>query len=171
MLVDLIAWRQQNIEGNIERIVRKFNGHVPYADQGIVNLALQGTIKVVHPRFNCISVYTAFDFNDLLEYRQPSACPSSLEIEEAKKDPVVAHFVTLFCLSRPWYRDSIGPFFDEWKQYKRLSPWKYFPERVIRKSKFQKIGAGLYKYAPKSVSLTLLGFLHARVKPVIMKWR
>jgi len=169
MLIDLHAWRDRNIEGNIESVIRKFNGHVPYADQGIINLTLQGAIKIVHPRFNCISVYTAFDFNDLLEYRQPSACPSSLEIEEAKKDPTVAHFVTLFCLSRPWYRNAVGPFFDEWKHYKLKSPWRDSPERFAKKNKFQKIGASLYKYAPRSVSLTLLGFLHARVKPMIMR--
>ena len=169
MLIDLQAWRDGNIESKIECVIKKFHGHVPYADQGIVNLALQGAIKIVHPRFNCISVYTAFDFNDLLEYRQPSACPSSLEIEEAKKDPTVAHFVTLFCLSRPWIKDARGPFFDEWKQFKQMTPWKNSPEHVANKTRLQKIGASLYKYAPRNVSLTLLGFLHARVKPIIMK--
>lgn len=168
MLIDLCAWRDQHIEEKIEAVIKKFNGHVPYADQGIVNLALQGRIKCVHPKYNCISVYTAFSFNDLLEYRQPSACISSAEIEEAKKDPVVAHFVTLFCISRPWMKNSRGPFFDDWRFYKQMSPWKDAPERVERKGRIQKISGVLYKYAPRGVSLTILGFLHARVKPVLM---
>ena len=167
MLIDLCSWRDQHIEEKIETVIKKFNGCVPYADQGIVNLALQNRIKCVHPKYNCISVYTAFSFNDLLEYRQPSACISSAEIEEAKKDPVVAHFVTLFCISRPWMKNSRGPFFDDWRFYKQMSPWKSAPERIERKGRVQKISGVLYKYAPRGVSLTILGFLHARVKPLI----
>lgn len=169
MLIDLCAWRDQHIEEKIETVIKKFNGHVPYADQGIVNLALQGRIKCVHPRYNCISVYTAFNFNDLLEYRQPSACISSAEIEEARKEPVIAHFVTLFCISRPWMKNSRGPFFDDWRFYKQMSPWKEAPERVEKKGRIQKISGILYKYAPRGISLTILGFLHARVKPIIMR--
>lgn len=169
MLIDLCAWRDQHIEEKIEAVIKKFNGRVPYADQGIVNLALQGRIKCVHPKYNCISVYTAFSFNDLLEYRQPSACISSAEIEEAKKDPFVAHFVTLFCISRPWMKNSRGPFFDDWRFYKQMSPWKEAPERVERKGRIQKISGALYRYAPRSLSLTVLGFLHARIKPMIMR--
>lgn len=167
MLIDLNAWREHSIEEKIDEVIQKFKGHVPYADQGIINLALFGLIKNVHPRYNCISVYTAFSFNDLLEYRQPSACLSSIEIEEAKKDPAIAHFVTLFCMSRPWFKDSEGPFFDEWKKYKQLTPWKNCPARVTKKGKFQKFGDFVYRYAPRAVSLTILGFLHARVKPLI----
>jgi len=169
MLIDLCAWRDQHIEEKIETVIKKFNGHVPYADQGIVNLALQGRIKCVHPRYNCISVYTAFNFNDLLEYRQPSACISSAEIEEARKDPVVAHFVTLFCISRPWMKNSRGPFFDDWRFYKQMSPWKEAPERVEKKGRIKIITSFLYKYAPRGISLTILGFLHARVKPILGK--
>ena len=168
LLVNMRAWRERCVDDNIESVINQFNGRVPYADQGIINLALQGEIKSVHPRYNCISVYTAFSFNDLLEYRQPSACLSSTEIEDAKKDPTIAHFVTLFCISRPWFQGAKGPFFDEWKSYKRMSPWKDAPERPVQKGKFQKLGAFFYKYAPKNISLTLLGFLHARVKPMIM---
>ena len=169
MLIDMNAWRERKIEKKIESVIRKNNGHVPYADQGIINTALHGFIKNVHPRYNCISVYTAFNFNDLLEYRQPSACLSSMEIEEARKDPTIMHFVTLFCMSRPWYKNAKGPFFDEWRLYKSKTPWKDCPERNPQKGKFQKIGATLYKFAPHSVSLTILGFLHARVKPFVMR--
>jgi lipopolysaccharide biosynthesis glycosyltransferase len=167
MLIDLCAWRDRHIEEKIEAVIKKFNGHVPYADQGIVNLALQGRIKCVHPKYNCISVYTAFSFNDLLEYRQPSACISSAEIEEAKKDPVVAHFVTLFCISRPWCKNSAGPFFGEWKMYKTKSPWADAPERVFKQSRSKSACATMYKVLPKWISLTILGFFHSRLRPLL----
>lgn len=169
MLIDLQAWKKLGIEKNIENVVEKFNGKVPYADQGIVNLALHGLIKCVHPRNNCFTVYTAFDFNDLLEFRQPSACPSSTEIAEAKADPTIAHFVTLFCMSRPWNKGSKGPFFDEWKKYKQMGPWANAPERIFKQSLNRTICAAMYKVLPKSVSLTILGFFHSRLRPFINK--
>lgn len=167
MLIDFKAWLERHIEQEIEKVIAKFRGSVPYADQGIVNLALKNSLKCVHPRFNCMSIFTAFSFNDLLEYRQPSACASSVEIESAKMDPSIVHFVTLFCLSRPWIEKSDGPFFDEWRMYKQKSPWKDEPERVGKSRKIpQKLGMWLYNVAPKSVGLTILGFLHARIKPI-----
>lgn len=169
LLIDLKAWVSNNIEQRIENIIDRFNGKVPYADQGIMNLALQGFIKCVHPRYNCFTVYTFFNFNDLLEFRQPSACPSSTEIEEAKVDPTVAHFVTLFCISRPWNKGSKGPFFDEWKKYKQMSPWAETPERVFKQSLNRTICAKMYEFLPRSVSLTILGFFHSRLRPALGK--
>lgn len=169
MLIDLKAWKAHNIERNIEKVVVKFRGKVPYADQGIVNLALHGLIKCVHPRYNCITVYTAFDFNDLLEFRQPSACPSSTDIEEAKNDPSIAHFVTLFCVSRPWLKNAKGPFYNEWRTYKSQSPWKEAPLRESKDSFSRRACATMYEVLPHSVSLTILGFLHSRLRPVLKK--
>lgn len=167
LLIDFKAWLENGIEQKIESIIEKFNGKVPYADQGIVNLALQGRIKCVHPRYNCITVYTAFDFNDLLEFRQPSACPSSTDIEDAKKDPTIAHFVTLFCVSRPWLKGAKGPFYEEWRKYKKMTPWKDYPLRIGKVSFSRRICATMYEVLPHSVSLTILGFLHSRLRPVL----
>ena len=169
MLVDLSSWNQNLIENKISNIIKKFNGKVPYADQGILNLALQGKIKLAHPRYNCMSIFTVFCFDDLLKYRKPSACDSSVEIEEAKKNPSIVHFVTLFCISRPWFKNSSGPFFDEWKYYKQISPWQNSSERNPKKNLFQYLGVCLYLLAPKNLSLAILGFLHARIKPRLMK--
>ncbi|MCQ2049788.1 MAG: glycosyltransferase family 8 protein [Candidatus Saccharibacteria bacterium] len=169
MLVDFQAWLANGIEEKVEKVIADFNGIVPYADQGIINLALHKLIKCVHPRYNCISVYTAFDFNDLLAFRQPSACPSSLEIEEAQSNPTIAHFVTLFCMSRPWNKDSKGPFFDEWRMYKKMSPWADFPERIRFQSISRSICAVMYRTLPRFVSLMVLGFLHSRLKPLLGK--
>lgn len=169
MLIDLQAWLNNGIEQKIEEFIAKSKGNVPYADQGLVNKALFGNVKCVHPRYNCITVYTFFSFNDLLEFRQPCACPSSTEIEEAKKDPTIAHFVTLFCISRPWYKNSTGPFFDEWKMYKAKSPWADAPERIFKQSLSSAICATMYKVLPTWISLTELGFFHSRLRPMLHK--
>lgn len=169
MLIDFNAWLKQDIERKIETIITQFEGRVPYADQGIVNLALQGHIKCVHPRYNCMSIFTYFTFSDLLEYRLPSACSASADIEEAKANPVIVHFVTLFCTSRPWFKDSEGPFFDEWRSYRLLSPWKNNPERLKHLTKKQFLLSVFYKYVPHWLSLPIVGFLHAIIKPLVVR--
>lgn len=168
MLIDLKAWKENQIEDKILEVIKKFHGSVPYADQGILNLALQGKIKLAHPRYNCMSIFTAFSFDDLLKYRKPSACYSSADIEDAKKAPSIVHFVTLFCISRPWFKKSSGPFFDEWRRYKQLSPWHDAPARKIQKNLSQHLGVCFYNFVPKGISLPILGFLHARIKPMLM---
>lgn len=168
MLIDFQAWQKNAMDQKIEETINKYSGHVPYADQGIANISLQGKIKLVHPRYNCMSIFTAFSFDHLLKYRKPSFCDSRADIDDAKKNPAIVHFVTLFCTSRPWFKNSNGPFFDEWKHYKLLSPWKDTPEREPKKTMSQKMGAALYRFTPQNVSLAVLGFLHAHIKPKLM---
>lgn len=168
MLIDFQTWQKNAMDQKIEETINKYSGHVPYADQGIANISLQGKIKLVHPRYNCMSIFTAFSFDHLLKYRKPSFCDSRADIDDAKKNPAIVHFVTLFCTSRPWFKNSNGPFFDEWKHYKLLSPWKDTPEREPKKTMSQKMGAALYRFTPRNVSLAVLGFLHAHIKPKLM---
>lgn len=168
MLVDLNAWRKNCIECKIIEIVKSFDGRIPYADQGCINLILQGKIKKEHPRFNCTLLYSVFSFNELRMYRNPSVCLSRSEIEEAKTEPSIVHFISLFCIGRPWCKGAKGPFFGEWLSYKAKSPWKNEPGRLDQRSLFQKLGAAFYRYVPRKISLAFLGLLHSRVKPLFM---
>lgn len=166
MLIDLNAWRKNCIEYKIIEIVKSFNGRIPYADQGLINLALRGKIKTEHPRYNCTLLYSIFSFSELQIYRCPSVCLSRSKIEEAKRDPSIIHFCSLFCISRPWCKGN-GPFFEEWLNYKRKSPWKNEPSLLDQRCFFQKLGAAFYRAIPRKISLAFLGFLHARIKPLL----
>lgn len=169
MLIDLEAWRKNCIEHKISEIIKSFDGRIPYADQGCVNLALNGKIKKVHPCYNYFSLYSVFTFSELQQYRCPSGYLSQLEIEEAKKDPIIVHFISLFCVGRPWFKDADGPFFGEWLSCKRKSPWKNEPSRSDQRGLFQKLGYAFYRYVPRKISLGFLGLLHVRIKPLLMK--
>lgn len=165
MLIDLKAWRQNSVELKIHQIIENFYGNIPYADQGLLNLALRGKIKELHPRFNCTQIYTTFRFDELRKYRKPSLCPLKEELMVAENDPSIVHFTTLFCASRPWLQNAQGPFFDDWKYYKSISPWKNCLERPDRRKVFFKLAYLIYRIVPKKVSLSFFGFLHAWIKP------
>lgn len=167
MLVDLNAWRKNRIEYKISEIVKSFNGRIPYADQGLINLALRGKIKTEHPRYNCTLLYSVFTFSELRIYRCPSVCLPRSEIELAKRDPSVVHFISLFCISRPWCEGK-GPFFEEWSLYKAKSPWSGFPARKDCRKFIQKFGYACYVSFPRKIILPILGFLHSRIKPLLM---
>lgn len=168
MLIDLKAWRQNSVDSKISQIIERFHGNIPYADQGLLNLALRGKIKVLHPRFNCTQIYTAFRFDELLKFRRPSLLPSQEDLMDAVENPSIVHFTTLFCASRPWLQNARGPFFDDWKHYKDISPWHAFPGRPDKRKGFLKLGEFIYRNLPKKVGLLIFGFLHARIKPKFM---
>lgn len=170
MLVDLKAWRQSSVELKFRQIIKNFQGNVPYADQGILNLALRGKIKELRPRFNRTQIYTTLRFDELQKFRKPSLCPLKEELIDALKDPPIVHFTTLFCTSRPWLQNARGTFFDDWKYYKRISPWKDRGERSGRRKSFLKLAALGYRIVPKTAGLLFFFFyLHARIKPKFMR--
>lgn len=168
MLIDLKAWRQNEVDSKIFQIIERFHGNIPYADQGLLNLALRGKIKELHPRFNCTQIYTTFQFDELMTYRKPSLRPSKQDLMEAVENPSIVHFTTLFCASRPWQQNARGPFFDDWKHYKSISPWNDSSERLDKRKGFLKWGEFIFRILPKKVSLPIFGFLHARIKPKFM---
>lgn len=170
LLIDIVAWKKAEIEKTFDQIIYQFKGNVPYADQGILNLALKGQIKCVHPRYNCMSIFTTFSFDELLEYRQPSCCLSSFDVEKAKKNPAIVHFVTLFCIARPWVKNANGMYFDKWREFKDKSPWATLPFRKDARKKIHRILAGFYKNTPKWVSLPVIGLLHSRIKPQLRRF-
>ena len=169
LLIDMFLWRNLNIENKITNIIQKYEGRVPYADQGIVNLALMNKIKLVHPRYNCMSIFTVFNYDELLEFRQPSACESSFKIKEARENPTIVHYVTLFCLTRPWVKGGCGPYYDEWRACKARSLWADEPLCSNNKRKYLRFLSILYRKLPRWMTLPIIGFLHSRVKPILLK--
>lgn len=168
MLIDLNAWKTANIESKFVPIILQYEGKVPYADQGLLNIALRHQVKIIEPRYNCMSIFTEFTFDELLEYRQPSCCYSSFDIEKARDNPAILHFVTLFCIARPWVKNVQGVYFDRWRECKNKSPWATLPFRKDARKKIHRILASFYKNTPKWVSLPVIGLLHSRIKP---QWR
>ena len=123
-LVNLIQWREQNIEEDIIDIINKKNGNVFFFEQTLMNYCCRGKIVKLHPKYNAYTLFYAFDYQNLLCWRKPTFFYSELEVMEAKEKPVIAHLTrNFYMLSRPWVEGCDHPLTKIYLKYKRKTPW------------------------------------------------
>ena len=89
LLVDLDAWRKNNVEDMFLRYIRENQGDITFVDQGVQNgvLSKLGRSGILPPKYNCMTVFFAFDYKNLIKLRKPpvpgdpaQACASSARI-------------------------------------------------------------------------------------------
>lgn len=73
LLVDLDAWRKNNVEDMFLRYIRENQGDITFVDQGVQNgvLSKLGRSGILHPKYNCMTVFFAFDYKNLIKLRKP----------------------------------------------------------------------------------------------------
>lgn len=74
LLVDLDAWRKNNVEDMFLRYIRENQGDITFVDQGVQNgvLSKLGRSGILHPKYNCMTVFSR------LITRTSSSCASRL---------------------------------------------------------------------------------------------
>lgn len=170
MLIDLKRWKEEDIESKILKLIKKYDGMIPQGDQGALNAILSHKTEVIEPRFNSVTIFHDFTYEDMLIYRKPPMFYSKEEIQEAITNPVIIHFTTSFLSKRAWLQGSEHPYTKRWLEYKSISPWKDEPLREYTNSKKLKdIYVKIYKMLPLSLSVRISGLLQAYGRPVIEK--
>ena len=101
MLIDLDQWRRTNAKSKFESVIKRHSGKVPYVDQGVLNEAYKDQILCLPAKYNVYTEYYDFTYDEVNQYRADRNVYSKEEIEEAKCDPVVVHFVSSFLSPRP----------------------------------------------------------------------
>ena len=111
LLMNLEAWRRENLFVSIREWVNK-NGHLlQFPDQNALNVVLAGRVKYLHLRWNV---------------QVPLIRPviygwgCSEEQAEAASNPAIVHFVTG---RKPWVFDYKLPFKKEYYLYLNQTPW------------------------------------------------
>jgi len=167
LLISLKNWRKDNLCAKYIDFINKYNGKTPYVDQGVVNGTIARRITTVGIRYNCYTAAYDFSYKDLIKYRKPSKFYSEEEVEEAKKNPAIVHFTTSFLSLRPWVEGCQHPYAKEWLRYKAMTPWADTPMRADNRSGKKKLAVRIYKFLPKSISVSIAGLLHARIVPAL----
>jgi lipopolysaccharide biosynthesis glycosyltransferase len=165
ILVDVKRFRENNVENKFLELINKRHGNFTYLDQDILNGALGGQILALDPKFNALTVFFDFDYENMLRYRKPYSYYSAAEINEAKGDPVIAHFTTSFLSLRPWVQGCNHPFVKEFLYYKALTPWKNTVLKSDRRSKIRKIYSNLYNKLPLPIAVRVSSLLHSTLVP------
>jgi Lipopolysaccharide biosynthesis proteins, LPS:glycosyltransferases len=170
MLIDLRKWREEDIENKILKLIKKYDGLIPQGDQGALNSILSNKTKVMEAKFNSVTIFHDFTYENMLIYRKPPMFYSKEEIEEAVTNPTIIHFTTSFLSRRAWIEGSKHPYTNRWLEYKDMSPWKDEPlKKYSNQKKWKEAYIKLYKMLPVSLSVRISGLLQAYGRPVIEK--
>lgn len=168
LLTNLDNWRCDNIQQAFIDFIIRYNGKVPYDDQGVINGTIAKSMKIISPIYNSTTV--VFDFSTyekLHKYRKPENYYTEAEYIESVNNPVIVHFSTSFLSVRPWVRGCKHPYAGEWLKYKTMTPWSDVPLKTDNRSLTKKFSTGIYHALPESIAIKIAGGIHSRVIPMV----
>ena len=167
MLIDFYKWKSENIEDKLLNLIKKYEGMIPQGDQGALGAVLGESTALINPKFNAITMFYDFTYENMLIYRKPPYYYSKELIAEARENPVIIHFTTSFLSRRAWFEGSEHPFVEKWNNYKYLSPWKDEPVHKYKdNSRLRKVYVQFYNAIPLWLSVRLSGLLQAYGRPI-----
>ena len=168
-LIDLKKWRYNHLNDEIKQRIKKNNGNIFFFEQTLMNYVCRGRILKLHPKYNTYTALYAFEYENLLKWRQPTVFYSKKEIEEAKKSSYIIHFTrNFYMLSRPWVQGCDHPMTNVYVNYKKKTPWPSVEEdnRTFK----QKIKYALWHILPPTFLCMCANVLYNYVRPK-MWWR
>lgn len=124
LLINLKYWRENNIQ---EKLIDYLNTHtVKLPDQDALNIILHGTIKFLHPKWNCHVGYFSFPPIVIKEQKK--------YIKELWNKAVIIHFSGLV---KPWYKECVNPYKKVYLKYLRQTPYKDYKLISLQKNTFK----------------------------------
>lgn len=124
LLVDLEKWRLKNVQAKLLKFIESYEGRVSHHDQGTINGVLHDDIVYLHPKYNAMTpVFTTRYKNLYSLYKIKGKYYSKRELLEAKKSPVIIHYVPEF-VGRVWEYECQHPKKDLYREYLSKTAWK-----------------------------------------------
>ena len=170
LLIDLKCWRERNVEKDFLEFIIAHNGNITYVDQGVLNgvLAKQNLVKMIHTKYDAMTVFFDFSYPELLKIRKPERHLSEQEYNEAVSDPYIIHFTSCFYSgTRPWNEKNNHPFVGEYLEYKKMSPWKDVPQYPDDRKKGKKLMTKVSNIMPKGMTIALISVVHSKLYPMV----
>jgi hypothetical protein len=123
-------------------------------------------IKALPLKFNVITVYCDYTYEELLRYRRPSGFfYSKEEIEEAVKNPYIVHYTKSIFTERPWIVNSSHKKKNLWERNKQISPWNAEKLGAMTVHGKEKIYVKISKKLPRKLNIIIQSFFHTIIKP------
>jgi len=166
MVIDLAKWRQHNIEDKLMQFIVLHKGKIQQGDQGVLNAILSQEVYCLQPKYNAVTIFYDFSYEEMLYYRDPPSFYSKEEITLAIESPVLIHFTTSFISKRPWIEGCEHKYLGEWNKYKQLSPWKEAHQWKDTRPKYKKIGMTVMSKMPRRIMLFIGRIFQVYVRPI-----
>lgn len=171
LLTNLDELRKVPIKDRLNEYMSKYEKLINYADQDVLNGIFHGSIGVLPPCYDVMTIVSIYSYEDIQTLRRPTNYYSEQEMRNALAEPVIIHYTTNMRTVRPWFTNTNHPLAAEFRRYMNMSPWK---TRKLSKMHFTSRESkiiGIIEQLPNSISMSILGFLHSSLKPRLVRLR
>lgn len=165
ILFNMDALRKVDLTNDIENYMSRYEKVINYADQDILNGMFKGKIGELNPRFDVMTIDIVHSLEEIQKLRRPTNFYSKDELEAARTNPSIIHYTTNMKIVRPWFSNTNHPFKDAFLKYMNMSPWRGKELKKMVFSSRETHIIGLILHLPKSIAYSVLGLIHAELKP------
>lgn len=172
MVVDLAAWRNNNVESKFVEYINKHHGDITYMDQGVLNGVLQpiNKVKLLPISYNAQTACYDLGYEGLQACRSPVWAYTKEEFNKGIADPCVVHFTTCFMSgTRPWFKEDHHPYREEFLKYRSLTAWKDEPLWEDKTPLIKKLMTKISQLLPKCITYATIHVVHVWLYPVIRR--
>ena len=120
MLINLDYWRKHSVGSRCRELLKKYAGEYTMPDQDALNVACQGKVQYLHPRYNCLVFF--FARREFLKARIRKE--EFDRVQEAAKDPAIIHYVFV---NKPWNKGGYLPKRELWESALSRTEWHDMP--------------------------------------------
>lgn len=170
LLIDVEAWRRNDVEKMFLEFIHEHQGDITFVDQGVQNGVLSKLNRsgLLHPKYNCLTVFFDFDYESLIKLRRPPVPGDVNQYREAVAAPAIVHFQSCFRSGlRPWVSGCKHKYAPVYLEYKAKSPWKDEPLRPDDRTTPQKMLNFFAGIMPEKLMVVAVSLLHAKVYPLM----
>ncbi|MCM1186100.1 MAG: glycosyltransferase family 8 protein [Lachnoclostridium sp.] len=169
MLVDLTRWKEQHVEKRLLEFISRKNGRIQQGDQGALNAILSHDTYCFEPRFNSVTIFYDFNFEEMMAYRRPPRFYSEEEVRKAVEEPNIVHFTSSFLSKRPWVKGCRHRYMEEWMKYRQMTAWKDEELREENICEWKKVITKILMKLPSNIMLRIVSIPQIYLRPFWFK--
>lgn len=161
LLINLNNWRKYEIETKIKEYLKKNNGKIFFSEQTVFNVVCKKNICSLGLANNLTSIPALLDEKDLVALRKPYNSYEIEEIIEARNNPLIIHFTTLFLImGRAWHIRNNHPFNYIFDEYANDVP-EFEKKALSWKSMFK---SKLICIIPRNILCKVVGYYYSKIR-------
>lgn len=167
LLIDLAAWRRENLQEAFQGYIQRQDGKVYFEDQGVLNMVLKGKIDKMPLRYNVTTPYYAYGPKGTSIACGCMIPYSEAEVREAINRPAVVHFTNCYVAARPWVEGSRHPYAGEWLKLKANTPWEDAPLWPDQKDRAREMCSHIYHLLPGNLKHRFTYLVNGVIRPML----
>ena len=170
MVINLEAWRNNNVESKFVEYINNHHGDITYMDQGVLNGVFQplNKVKLLPISYNAQTACYDLGYDGLQACRKPVWAYSREDFENGISDPIIVHFTTCFMSgTRPWFKNDHHPYRGEFIKYRNMTPWRDLPLWEDNTPIKKKIMTKICRALPRVITYGIIHVVHVWLYPLI----